>query len=42
MARSNIYRGVYNSYAQVKHLGRVPNLPVDKKTIADAGKYISL
>jgi dethiobiotin synthetase len=31
------------AYAQVKHLGRVPMLAaVDKKTIADAGKYISL
>lgn len=31
------------NYTQVPHLGRVPKLPtVDKKTIADAGKYISL
>jgi dethiobiotin synthetase len=30
-------------YTQVKHLGRVPALPaVDKNTITDAGKYISL
>ena len=31
------------NYTQVAHLGRVPNLPIiDKNTIADAGKYISL
>lgn len=31
------------AYTQVKHLGRVPLLTtVDKNTIADAGKYISL
>jgi dethiobiotin synthetase len=31
------------NYTQVPHLGRVPKLPiVDKNTIADAGKYISL
>ncbi|MES2062052.1 MAG: dethiobiotin synthase [Bacteroidota bacterium] len=31
------------AYTQVKHLGRVPVLDlVDKNTIADAGKYISL
>jgi dethiobiotin synthetase len=31
------------AYTQVKHLGRVPVLtPVDKNTIADAGKYISM
>ena len=31
------------NYTQVAHLGRVPKLPViDKNTIADAGKYISL
>lgn len=30
-------------YTQIKHLGRVPKLAtIDKKTIADAGKYISL
>lgn len=30
-------------YIQIKHLGRVPQLPtIDKNTIADAGKYISL
>ncbi|MFD0764769.1 dethiobiotin synthase [Mucilaginibacter lutimaris] len=31
------------NYTDVKHLGRVPILPViDKKTITDAGEYISL
>ncbi|MGY4538249.1 dethiobiotin synthetase [Mucilaginibacter sp. UYNi724] len=30
-------------YTQIKHLGRVPQLPtIDKNIIADAGKYISL
>ncbi|QHS57354.1 dethiobiotin synthase [Mucilaginibacter sp. 14171R-50] len=32
-----------SAYTQIKHLGRIPELSVvDKKTIADAGKYISL
>ena len=31
------------NYTQVAHLGRIPKLPIiDKNTIADAGKYISL